>query len=132
MQLRKGGVKLRWDLRSIEENDGQPVDKLAEVKKTSYWWKGSFNVDFSKIRVTSMKGNRRYIMPYPINKRDFEVIWEAARLECTDVARNVRRSLASKFCGKKFFNVSVAQQRGIQSLEQRRVSEGLVFFETDK
>ena len=52
---------------------GQPINLVEDVKKTSYWKKGSFNVDFTKMRVISMKRNRRFIMPKPINKRNFEV-----------------------------------------------------------
>ena len=35
LDIRKSGVKLRWHLWALEENDNQPGDVLEEVKKTS-------------------------------------------------------------------------------------------------
>ena len=71
LDARKTGVKLRWDMMSQSENEGV-VDHVKMVQDTSYLWKGSFNVDFSKKRVTQLKWNRKYIIPKPA-RGDFEV-----------------------------------------------------------
>ena len=89
-------------------------------------------MDFFKIRVTSLKGSRRFIMPAPINNKDFEVRWESVRLDCLAAAKSISDSFCAKYGAKKFFNVSIEQQRGLQSLVKRRAEEGLVFFQTDK
>ena len=45
-EIKTSGVKMRWQIRTLEENEGEPVDHLKSVKETSHWWKGSIEVDF--------------------------------------------------------------------------------------
>ena len=99
LESRKTGVKLRWDERPKAVNDGE-IDPVKTVKDTSYWLKGSFNVDFSKTRVTRLKGNRMFIIPKPV-KDDFEVRWHVAELECLRAAKKVQ---------KKFFITDLGQE----------------------
>ena len=51
VQVRKTGLKLRWDHRRKKEKGNRPLSSEElekEVKESTYWWKGSFNVDFLK------------------------------------------------------------------------------------
>ena len=83
VQSRKTGVKLRWNERSKMETyeAGLVVDPEKDVRDVAYWLKGTFNVDFSKKRVTSLKGNRKFFIPGPVFKKDFEVRWHNVELD---------------------------------------------------
>ena len=105
LDARKTGVKLRWDMMSQSENEGV-VDHVKMVQDTSYWWKGSFNVDFSKTRVTQLKWNRKYIIPKPA-RGDFEVRWHVAELECIEAAKRSQKVLRGRIGKRKYVNLSL-------------------------
>ena len=62
LQLRKGGVKMRWSIREEEEQGSEGVSD-TELVQTYHWVKGFNNVDWANMRVTNMKGNKRLFMP---------------------------------------------------------------------
>ena len=131
LQLRKGGVKIRWSIREEEERGDEGVSD-RELVETNHWVKGFNEVNWANMRVTNMKGNKRFFMPQPVKKKDFEIKWRSLKLECMEVTRNVKRSLQNKYHGKKFYNITDEQQKGMNSIDQRKKTDGLVIFESDK
>ena len=81
LNLKKAGVKGRWTEWVREEREGQAdkeMEERREVMNTSFWVKGSDSVDWSKLMVTDMKGNRRLFISKPVTKTDYEVKWRNA------------------------------------------------------
>ena len=89
-------------------------------------------VDWAKMRVTNMKGNRRLYMPGPITRNDYEIRWRNAEVMCMKVAREVREELMKDFGRQKFLNIDRSKQKGLKSLVEKRRGAGLVYYETDK
>ena len=83
-------------------------------------------------RVTNLKGNRRYIIPGPVKNGSFEFEWRCVEVDCIKAAQKVKTSLDREFHGRKFFNISRDEEKGLQQLIDRRSDENLVFFQTDK
>ena len=93
--------------------------------------KGGSEVDWSRVRVTSLKGNRRYKNPGPVNEDDFEARWRSVEIKCQYAALEAKRALEIKYPGSKLYNVADGIERGITSLSERSNGE-LVVFQTDK
>ena len=110
LESRKAGVKLRWNERSKRENSqvGLTKDVETEVRDVSYWLKGTYNVDFSKKRVTSMKGNRKFLIPGPVHRKDFEVHWHNVELDCIAAAKRVDVMLKNTYGDKRFLNLDMS------------------------
>ena len=123
LQVRRAGVKMRWTEMEREEDRGENVDERKVVYDTSHYVKGSDHVEWNRLRVTSLKGNRRYIIPDPIKKGSFEAKWRNVEVRCEEVAKTVRKELCGKFRGKRMYNISESQQDGINSLMKRRKEE---------
>ena len=54
------------------------MEERWKVMDTSILVKGSDSVDWSKLMVTDMKGNRRLFISKPVTKTDYEVKWRNA------------------------------------------------------
>ena len=72
LEVRRTGVMMRWSQREKEER-GDNYDEEQEILDSSYWVKGLETVDFSKMRVTNLMGNRRFIIPGPVKNGCFEL-----------------------------------------------------------
>ena len=77
---------MRWTEREKEEK-GEGHDDNQEIVDSNYWLKGQSTVEFSNMRVTNLKGNRRFIIPGPIKKWCFELKWRNVEYECVETAK---------------------------------------------
>ena len=124
LELRKGGVKMRWSIRS--EDEGGYENDEQEVVATNFWVKGMMDVDFRNMRVTSMKGHRRYIIPGPCKRGGFEINWRMLELECLKVTKDVKNILLRKHEGQRFYNLDKEEEAGVRKLVKRRTEEGVL------
>ena len=61
-----------------------------------------------------MKGNRKFLIPGPVHRKDFEVHWHNVELDCIAAAKTTGRELKEKFKGRKMYNLSEEQQDGLR------------------
>ena len=135
LEIRKGGVKGRWHYRDKEQHtneDGEHVpptidDLRKGVQEISPYLKGGEEVDFTKMRATGMKYNRRYHIPKPIRNGCFEVNYKRFEIAALGAAKEVKNKLENKFGGSKMYNLGQDEQEGLKRLlEKTKSGEAVV------
>ena len=128
LEVRKTGVKMRWNMR----NENESVGLEQDVFDSTAFLKGGREVDFSKTRVTDFKGCKRVCVPKPVQGGSFEARWRSVEVRLEEAARGIRDSLKHRFGEKAFYNVDDQIESGLLSLKERRESDNVVFFQSDK
>ena len=108
------------DIINIDEK-GDNYDEEQEILDSSYWVKGLETVDFSKMRVTNLKGNRRFIIPGPVKNGCFELKWRNVEVECVEATKRVKGVLDKKYKDRQFYNISTQEENGLNKLVERMV-----------
>ena len=140
LEIRKGGVKGRWHHRDKEQHTDEEgvftppsIEELRRgVEEIHPYLKGGGEVDFTKVRATGLKYNRRYHIPKPINNGTFEINYKRFEIAALGVAKEVKEQLDNKYGGSKIYNLGHDEQKGLKMLVQRRKAGEVVVFETDK
>ena len=138
LELSRAAIKGRWSQRSAEQNDdlSQSQIKDNQVKdiiSSNHWLKGGNEVDFTGVRPTSMKYNTSYILPGPIQNRNWEINWRSFELEALKIAREVNEKLkATSNDNRKFLNLEKDEESGLKSLLKKRKQGSILVIETDK
>ena len=155
-ELEESIVKLRWELMSEEleleekkkfgEEAWDNIDllyteeelrnqklenQIEEAKLIMVYNDEDKSINFSKRRVTDMKGNARVIMPKRVKDFDLETKLETLRVELKGVFSRYMAENCTKF-GAQRSNLTRGELRGLKSL-RKRVTEGeIVVIPTDK
>ena len=126
-------AKIRWELRSQEEREGEVWSEAWEermMEKTVYD-DSTHKLDFNKQRVTDMKSCRRIRLPQPTDTRT-EVIMVNMLQRVLEKTKNYRETK----CDKKGFprqnNLSKIEKEGLRSLQTKVKRAELVVQATDK
>ena len=115
----------RADLEEYELQQEGEATSVFLVKGDKAEWQ------FSKKRVTSMKGNSRVILPGKVKNFKDEAALETLRMETMEVFKQYFREKCNER-GEQKSNLSASELRGMKSLK-KRVKEGeIVVVQTDK
>ena len=79
-----------------------------------------------------MKNKRRLITPGPVFKDNFELKWRCVEDQCVEAAKSINKSLKQQNPDRKFYNVSLEEEKGLSKLCEKRSESNVVFFKTDK
>ena len=122
-EIEKTMAKLRWENNNNNDQDGNELPR--EEKK---WHdQRTQTMDFQQFRSTNLPFNSRIIAPQQLDMGSETCIQDLKRRlnECT------KRYIATNDV-KKETNLTVEQQRGLKSLEEKKKRKEIVIFETDK
>ena len=127
-------TKIRWELRSQEERDGQPWDLKWEEEKaleTNIYDRTEHTLDFTKARVTDMNTCRRVHMPQPANQEK-EIILGNMKQRILEYTQ----SYIEESCNDRGFpstkNLSSSEEGGMKSLTKRCRDGEILIQSTDK
>lgn len=135
-EVRKSFIKLRWEERSKTENQevnnrNETSEDFDDVMRAPYN-KPANTVDYSMVRPTDMKSNKRVVIPQ--NNLGLARESKLQSIEC-DVM-NVARHLGSKGGGKesdnRTLNLTLPQMNGLKKIRKRIADNEIVVYTSDK
>ena len=126
--------KVRWELRSREERDGEPWTEEWEMRQQEekeVYRPVERRMEFSRRRVTDMPTNRDIYIPEPA-EQNVETVLDNISSKVTAVANDYIRTKCDKKGNIKEGNLTPEQQRGLKSLVRRVNEKEIVVQKTDK
>ena len=121
-ELKKFGEDAMSAINSLftEEELGEHIEdeEMKEARSRAIHDYEENSLDFSKKRVTDVKGNSRVILPKYMKNFDLEARLEVFRVECRGVFKKYMTDNCGKY-GQQKSNLSKAQLKGLKSLKQR-------------
>ena len=135
-ELEKCVIKANWqkqrDLREHEkQNHKKENPETEDVSKELYDNEAKI-VDFSNLRATDLKNNKRVILPNIDNDDEEEIRRNNVKKELEGVFVNFMKENCDKYGNMKENNLGDKQVVAIKSLKEIMKKEELVCFETDK
>ena len=125
---------LRREIDTLENNGGKSLSEVDETREKQFTIPIDFvakEVDFGKMRSTSMRQNKYFEMAKPVNRRD-ELRLQTLKNRLMETSREVLKKTNDEKGMPKTTCYTEQEVSGIKSLLQKKKDEGVVICGTDK
>mgnify|MGYP001481273901 CR=1 FL=1 len=125
---------LRREIDKLEQNGGKSLSEEDERRMNQFTKPIDFEakeVDFGKMRSTSMRQNKYFEMARPVNRRD-ELRLQTLKTRLLETTKEVIKKTNDEKGMPRSSCFTEQEAAGIKSLVKRRKDEGLVICGTDK